>query len=185
MSEPAALTRFEFASGALRGSELSLYPLCLVHRGASYVETLPLAGLSAVRVEFQRDTRRIGWGVGWLVAALLMLAASPALAALASAASQELAAQHAAGSGGVGGALLAFFRLVQAFADVLPFLAALAAIAGAALCALGWIGATTLTVTLAGGERAFPVRGRNPLLLAFSERLSEQLLAPAQGSRPK
>ncbi|MGE5640446.1 MAG: hypothetical protein ACM30H_10140 [Clostridia bacterium] len=177
MSEPQGITRFDFASGELRGTELTLYPACLVHRGAGYLETLPLRGVASVRVEFLRDRSRLGWGAAWLAIALVLLAAAPILAALATAATQELATQNAAAGGGVGGALVAFFRFLERFADVLPFLAALAAIVGAALCALGWIGSTTLTVAFAGGERSFPVRGRNALLLAFSERVSEQVVA--------
>jgi hypothetical protein len=173
----APLTHFEFPGGELRGSDLALHPASLVHRGASSLETLPLATMSSVRVAFERDARRLGWGAGWLVVALVLFAVAAPLAALATAAGQELAAQHAAGTGGVAGALLGFFRFVEALAAALPFAAALAAAAGAALCALGWIGTTTLAVTFAGGERAWVVRGRSALLLAFSERLSEQILS--------
>ena len=183
MSEPAPITRFEFASGELRGTDLSLYPACLVHRGAGYLETVVLANIGSVRVEFLRDRRRLGWGAAWLAIALILMAASPILAALATAATQELATQNAGVAGGVGGALVAFFRFLERFAQVLPFLAAVSALAGAALCALGWLGSTTLTVTFAGGERSFPVRGRNALLLAFSERVSEQVVAVASRAK--
>jgi hypothetical protein len=142
-----------------------------------------LANVGSVRVEFQRDRRRLGWGGAWLAIALVLLAASPILAALATAATQELATQSAGTAGGVGGALVAFFRILERFAGLLPFLAALAALAGAALGVLGWLGSTTLTVTFSGGERVFPVRGRNALLLAFSERVSEQTVAVASASR--
>lgn len=172
---PVAITRFEFAGGELRGSDLSLYENCLVHRGAGALETLPLAGLSSVRVEFLRETRRIGWGVAWLVLALLLLAATGPLARLSAAASHELAAQGA--SGGVGGALLGFFAFLQGLSGAFPLLAAVLALVAAALCAFGWLGRTTLTVSYSGGERSFAVRGRNAMLLAFSERLAEQLMA--------
>jgi hypothetical protein len=171
------LTRFEIPGGALRGTELSLYPGCLVHRGGSHLETLSLAAVAAVRVEFARDSRRLGWGIAWIVVGLVLLAVAPPLGALASAAAQELATQQAPGAGGVAGALLAFFRFVEALARALPLLAAVAALGGALLCVLGWIGSTTLTVSFPGGERAYSVRGRNPLLLAFSERIAEQLMS--------
>jgi hypothetical protein len=178
MSEPGApLTRFDIASGELRGSQLSLYATCLVHRGGAHLETMPLAMLAAVRVEFLRDQRRLGWGVGWLLIALVLIGLAAPLGALAHAAVQELSAQPGGGGGGVAAALLAFFRFLEALARALPLAAAVAAAGGAALCALGWIGGTTLTVAFAGGERAFRVRGRNTLLLDFSERLSEQIMA--------
>ncbi len=183
MSEPTPITRFDFARGELRGTELSLYPACLVHRGAGYVETVVLANVGSVRVEFLRDRRRLGWGGTWLAIAVILLAASPILATLATAATQELATQNAGAAGGVGGALVAFFRFLERFAEVLPFLAVVAALAGAALCALGWLGSTTLTVTFGGGERSFPVRGRDALLLAFSERVSEQIVAVASAGK--
>jgi len=75
MNEPvSAVSRFEFASGLLRGTQLALHPSCLVHRSAHHVETLPLAGMTAVRVAFQRDTRKLGWGIALVVIALVMLA---------------------------------------------------------------------------------------------------------------
>ena len=176
MSDPAAvLTRFDFADGEWRGSQLALHQACLVHRGPTYLETLPLAAIASVRVEFARDARRIGWGIGWLVIALVVFALSGPLAALAAAAVSELAAQNP--TGGVAGALLGFFRFIEALAGALPYAALAAALAGAALCGLGWLGATVLSLRFAGGERDFRVRGRNPMLLDFSERLSEQLLA--------
>ena len=45
-----------------------------------------------------------------------------------------------------------------------------------ALGAFGWIGRTTLLVSLPGAERLYPVRGRDTLLLDFAEALSERLM---------
>ena len=39
-----AITRYDFTSGALRGTHFTLYATCLTHRGESHLETLPLAG---------------------------------------------------------------------------------------------------------------------------------------------
>ena len=39
----AALTRFEFTTGVLRGSQLMLYPRSLIHRSDGHLETMPLA----------------------------------------------------------------------------------------------------------------------------------------------
>ena len=48
--------------------------------------------------------------------------------------------------------------------------------AGGALAALGWLGNTVLTLSFAGGERVYSVRGRNTRLLDFSEAVAERLM---------
>jgi hypothetical protein len=48
-------------------------------------------------------------------------------------------------------------------------------IGAAALAALGWMGRTTLVVSLCGAERAYPARGHDTMLLDFAEALSERL----------
>ena len=175
MSEAgAAVARFDFANGELRGSHLILYQGCLVHRGGYVLETLPLATIASVRVAFERDGRRLGWGVALLVVALLLFAVSGPLEMLAGEAASQMAA---AGSQAVAHALLVFFRLLQAAAGLLSPLAALVAAAGAALAALGWFGGTRLVVTFAGYERDYPVRGRDKALLDFAELLAEQVIA--------
>ena len=68
-----ALMRFDFTSGAQRGSQLMLYPRCLVHRSDSHLETVPLARITAMKVSFQRDPHRLGWGVACVLAALFLL----------------------------------------------------------------------------------------------------------------
>jgi len=175
MSDPgAAIARFDFPSGLLRGSHLILYQGCLVHRGGYVLETLPLATIASVRVAFERDGRRVGWGIALLVAALVLFAVSAPLASLASDAAGQMAA---AGGQAVARALFTLFRLLEAAAGLLPLLAALLAALGAMLGAFGWLGGTTLVVTFAGCERDYPVRGRNSALLDFSELLAEQLVA--------
>jgi hypothetical protein len=62
-------------------------------------------------------------------------------------------------------------------ASLLPALAVACAVGGAAFAALGWMGETTLSVTLPGAERVFATRGRDPRLLDFSEVLSERVMA--------
>jgi hypothetical protein len=169
MSETGAgITRFAFASGMLRGTELTLYPTCLVHRGANHLETLPLAAVTAVSVSFRRDTRKLNWGIGLVVAALLLLAIAGPLGAFASGAA-------AAGQQTIP-AMQAIYRLLEAIASLLPVAALGSVIGGGALCALGWMGGTTLAVSLPGAERLYPVRGRDTLLLDFAEALSERLM---------
>ncbi len=177
LSDSSASARFEFPRGELRGTQMTLYPSCLVHRGDSFLETFPLAALASVRVEFERDGRRIGWGAGLVVLAIALFVISGPLAALAGNAAKELAN----GSSGVASALLALFRLVEMLARVLPVASTLAALAGAALIAYGWLGCTRLSLTFAGGERVYRVNGRNTLLLDFSEAVSEKILLLKRG----
>jgi hypothetical protein len=173
MSEAgAAITRFDFDQGALRGSSLTLHASCLVHRSDFQLETVPLAALASVRVAFERNRRRIGWGAVLIVLALLMVAISAPLAAI----SGSAAAEVASGGTGVAGALHGFFRFLESLGKALPVLAALAGLGGAALVALGWLGGTSLTLIFAGGERIYAVRGRNTRLLDFAEALAERLM---------
>jgi len=174
MSESGtAVARFAFANGMLRGTQLTLYSTCLVHRSANHLETLPLAGMTAVSVAFRRDTRKLGWGIALVVVALVLLAIAGPIGSFASGAAAEMAS---AGAQGVARALYAFFRLLEALASLLPVGALACVIGGGALCALGWMGSTTLLVSLPGAERLYPVRGRDTMLLDFAEALSERLM---------
>jgi hypothetical protein len=174
VSEPGpAVARFAFTSGMLRGSHLTLYPTCLVHRSEHHLETLPLAAMTAISVAFRRDARKIGWGIGLIVVALLLLAIAGPIGSFASGAAGEM---QSAGAQGVARALYAFFRLLEALASLLPVAALGCVIGGAALCALGWMGSTTLVVSLPGAERLFPGRGRDTTLLDFAEALSDRLM---------
>src|SRR3954470_18770138 len=96
-----ALARFDFTDGLERGSQLMLYPACLVHRSDSHLETVPLSRVSAIRVSFARDNRRLGCGAGLVVLALFLLALSGPLGSMAHSAAQEVAA----GGAGVARAL--------------------------------------------------------------------------------
>jgi hypothetical protein len=64
----------------------------------------------------------------------------------------------------------------MAFSSLLPVGALACLIGGGALCTFGWMGTTTLCVSLPGAERIYPVRGRDTLLLDFAEALSERLM---------
>lgn len=168
-----AISRFDFTGGALRGSYFTLYATCLVHRGEQHLETLPLAGIAALRVAYERDPRKIGWGISLVIIALLVFAISGPLASFAG----EAAAEMAAAGGGVAKALQGLFGFFGAVARLLPLAAFAAAAGGIALGWLGWLGSTTLVLDLAGSERAYPVRGRNSGLLDFSEAVSERLMS--------
>jgi len=169
-----AITRYDFTSGSLRGTHFTLYASCLVHRGDAHLETVPLAAIASLRVAYERDARKLGWGVSLLLAALLVFAVSGPLAELAGAAAAEMAA---AGGSGVARALYGLFRFLWSLANALPFLAFAAALGGIALAVLGWLGSTTLALDLAGSERMYPVRGRSSGLIDFSEAICERLMS--------
>lgn len=170
---PPALTRFEFTSGPQRGSNLALYPRCLVHRSESQLETLPLSAIASLRVAFLRDSRKLGWGVALVVMALVLLAIAGPLGSFAAQSAGDMASAGA--QGGVAKALHGLFRFLEGVASVMPALALGCALGGAALGIDGWRGATLLTLTLGGAERVYRVRGRDTLLLDFAEMVSERL----------
>jgi hypothetical protein len=169
MAEPGpALARFTFERGEYRGTHLSLFPTCLVHRSDNHLETLPLGGVTAVRVSFERDARKLGWGIGLVVAALLMLAIAGPLGTWATS-GLAMGPQSVPVMNHV-------YRLFEALASLLPVAALACVIGGGALCAFGWMGSTLLAVSLPGAERLYAARGRDTLLLDFAEALSERLM---------
>jgi hypothetical protein len=171
-----ALMRFDFTSGAQRGSQLMLYPRYLVHRSDSQLETVPLSRITAIKVSFLRHPRRVGWGVACVIGALLLLVLSAPLGSFAHGAAQEMVASGQ----GVARALYSLFCFVEMLAALLPAIALAAAIGGAVLAVFGWRGSTTLTLTLGGAERVYCVRGRDTLLLDFAEMAAERLMASAR-----
>lgn len=169
-----AITRYDFTSGALRGTHFTLYATCLTHRGENHLETLPLAGIASLRVAYERNARSIGWGVALLVVALVLFAVSGPIAGFADIHAADMAKTE---PNAVTRVLQATFALLGAVARALPFVGVLIALGGIALGALGWLGRTTLVLDLAGSQRAYPVRGRNPGLLDFSEAVCERLMS--------
>jgi hypothetical protein len=169
-----AITRYDFTAGLLRGTHFTLYATCLTHRGDNHLETLPLAGIASLRVAYEHDARKIGWGVALLIVAVLLFAVSGPIAEFA----REHAAEMAkADANAVTRVLQGSFAFLLAVAKALPFLGALIALGGIALGVLGWIGSTTLVLDLAGSQREYPVRGRNPGLIDFSEAVCERLMS--------
>lgn len=168
------ISRYDFTRGELRGSYFTLYANVLVHRSGTHLETLPLAAIASLRVAYERDARKVGWGVSLVLIALMVFAVAGPLAELAGGAAAEMAA---AGGHGVARALYGLFRFLWSVANALPFVALLGALAGIGLAVLGWLGNTTLVLDLAGSVRAYGVRGRNPGLLDFSEAVCERLMS--------
>ena len=175
MSEAGpAIARFTFANGMLRGTSLTLHPTSLVHRSDAHVETLPLAGMTAVRVAFRRDTRKLGWGITLVVLALILLAISGPIGNFAGGAAVDMTAN----TQGVARMLVGFFRALEGVASLLPVVALACVIGAGALGALGWMGSTILLVSLPGAERIYSARGRDSMLLDFAEALSARLVLP-------
>ena len=170
MSAAAPLMRFQLRGGG----ELSLHPRCVVHRTESEVETLPLAAIAGVRVAFERDSRRIGWGVALVVVAAICFVLAGPLGRFAAGAAAEMSG---AGAQGVARALEMLFHSLEVFAGALPVLALACAAAGGMLGALGWKGETVLALALPGSERMFSVRGHDKQLLEFAELLADRLVA--------
>ena len=175
MIQAELLTEFIFGSGA----RLALYTNRLVLHGADAMESMPLAHLASVRVAFERDPRKLNWAIGLLVLALILASASGPLQAWMQALSGEV---RKGGAEFLKELLLASLGAIQHLARLFVPVA-LALFAGAAaLLFFFWLGQTTLTLAFAAAERAFPVRGRNSLLVQFAEAVAEQLAAPRSGT---
>jgi len=174
----APVTSFDFRSGALRGSHLVLFPACLVHRGPHRLETIPIAAIASLRIGFEREARALRWAAVLALIALILTLISAPLASLAGAAANEVVAhqQGEASAQTIAAVLVSLFHGMQTAARLLPVLGGALAAWGVALAALGWMGLTTLTLTLGAAERAYAVRGRNTPLFEFTEVLSERML---------
>jgi len=174
------ITSFDFGNGPLRGTHLTLFPGYLLHRGGAYHETIPAHSVAAIRVSFARGERQIGWAIVLVAIALVLIGLSAPLAALAGAAADQVAAQVQGGTGASGqnvaAAVIAAFHFLQTCARLLPVAGAALVLWGGAMFALGWLGVTTLTLSLGAVERAYAVRGRNLMLYDFAESVSERIL---------
>jgi hypothetical protein len=170
------LTEFDFGSGA----RLALYTNRVMLHGPDAMESVPLAHLASVRVAFERDPHKLNWAVGLLVLALILASASGPLHAWMS----ELAAKVAASAGreSLEAVLVAAFTALAHLARLLFPIAMMMAAGVVALLVFFWLGRTTLTLSFAAAERAFPVRGRSPLLVQFAEAVADQLAAPRSGT---
>lgn len=170
LSPETPIVTFNFASGPLRGTQLTLYGTRLLHHGVGYMESVPLAAIAAVRVAYERHEQRIGGGVVVLLVALALFATSGPLRDFAVGAAAEVT-----GGQSIAELLRGALRAVEAFAALLPVAAFACVAGGAAMIVFGWIGTTTLVLMLPAAERAYPVRGQNRALLDFSELLAERV----------
>ena len=162
----APLARFDFADG----TRLTLHSTCLVHSGGTHLETVPLAAIQMLRVGFERNTRRIGWSVTFVIVALIFYAVSGPLSSFATKALVEMATGQPAAA-----FLSVLYRALEAIASLLPVVAAALAIGAIVLGYLGWRGTTVIHVSLSGLERSFATRGRDGPMLEFAAAVSERL----------
>lgn len=169
------LTEFDFGSGG----RLALYTNRLVLHGADAMESVPLAHLASVRVAFERDPRKLNWAIGLLVLALVFAVVSGPLQSWMA----DLAAKvPGGGRESLEAVLVAVFGALGQLARMFVPIAWILAAGAATLLVFFWLGLTTLTLSFAATERAFPVRGRNGLLVQFAEAVADQLAAPRSGS---
>ena len=173
----APLANFEFLSGELRGSTLSLLPARLVHSGTDFTDTLQLDHVGALRVAFERDFGRITRGGLLLLAAVALLAIYRPVQSLLAATFGELATQ----SQGSSAFLLAALHAVEFGVGLLPLLAAGLVLWAGAWLALGWIGNTVLVVVVTPVEKVFATRGRDVALFEFAQSVDACL--DARGDR--
>lgn len=174
MNPDVPVAEYLFVRGALRGSQLTLYPNRIVHEGAGATETVALAQLAAVRVAYQRDAAKLGWAIAFVAVAVAFAVAAGPLQGWTLGAAAELAEQtrRESQAGGVTGVLHGTVRALGVMASLLPMLAAALGAAAALLVALYWVGHTTFTLCFAAAERNYPVRGRNARMLEFAEAVS-------------
>jgi hypothetical protein len=170
MPPESPIAAFDFVSGPLRGTQLTLYGARLVHHGAGHSESMALGAIAAVRVAYERDAQRIGWGATLLVLALLLFLLFRPLGDFA-----EHAALGITSSQAIAELLRTTLQALELLAGLLPVLGALCLLGGAALVVFGWFGATALVLMLPAGERAYAVRGQNRLLVDFAELLAERV----------
>lgn len=164
------IANFDFSGGPLRGTQLSLYGTRLLHHGVGQMDSMALGAIAAVRVSYDRDVRRMGWGAVLVLVAIVLFAVAGPLSGAAADAAAEVSGSHS-----VARLLRGTLHVIGALASLLPTVGVACLMGGVALAAFGWIGATTLVLSLPGADRAYAVRGQNRLLVDFAELLAERV----------
>jgi hypothetical protein len=170
MALETPIASFEFSTGPLRGTQLSLYGTRLLHHGVAQMDSMALGAIAAVRVGYERSARRMGWGVVLALAALLLVAVAGPLSGAAAEAAAEISGNHS-----IARLLRGTLLVLGAIASLLPAMGVACLLGGGALGAFGWIGTTTLVLCLPAADRAYAVRGKNRMLVDFAELLAERV----------
>jgi hypothetical protein len=170
MALETPIATFPFLTGPLRGTQLALFASRLVHQGAGQMESITLPAISAVRVGYERNLGRIAWGAALVLVAALLFAVAGPLSGTAAEAAAEINGAHS-----IAKLLRGTLLFLGALASILPAAGVASLLGGGALAALGWIGTTTLVLSLPVVERAYPVRGQNRTLVDFADLLAERV----------
>jgi hypothetical protein len=170
MALETPIASFQFATGPERGTQLQLFGTRLLHQGLGQMESIALASIAAVGAAYARDYRRIAGGVALLLLALLLFAVAGALSGAAAEAAAEVSGNHS-----VARLIRGTLYVLGVLAALLPAVGVAALLGGGALIAFGWIGTTTLLLTLPAGARAYPVRGQDRMLVDFTELVAERV----------
>lgn len=170
MALETPIASFHFPAGPLRGTQLSLFGTRLLHHGVDQMESITLAAVAAVRVAYERDIRRIVWGAALIVVAIVLFVVSGPLSTVAAE-----AAAGVSGNTSVAQLLRVTLHVLGALASLLAAVGMACFIGGGVLVAFGWIGTTTLVLSLPAGERGYGMRGKNRLLVDFAELLAERV----------
>lgn len=170
MALETPIASYEFSAGSLRGTQLSLYGTRLLHHGVGQMDSMALGAIAAVRVGYERDVRRMGWGVVLALLALLLFAVGGPLSGAAAEMAAEVSGDHS-----VARSLRGSLLVLGAMASLLPAAGVACLLGGGALAAFGWIGTTTLVLSLPAADRAYAVRGQNRMLVDFAELLAERV----------
>jgi hypothetical protein len=170
MALETPIASFHFPAGPLRGTQLSLFGTRLLHHGVDQMESITLAAVAAVRVAYERDIRRIVWGAALIVLAIVLFVVSGPLSTVAAEAAAGVSGDHS-----VAQLLRGTLHVLGALASLLTAAGVACVIGGGALVAFGWIGTTTLVLSLPAGDRADGMRGKNRMLVDFAELLAERV----------
>jgi len=114
--------------------------------------------------------RRIAWGAALIVLAIGLFIVSGPLSTVAAE-----AAAGVSGNTSVAQLLRGTLLVLGALASLLAAVGVACVIGGGAFVAFGWIGTTTLVLSLPAGERSYGMRGKNRLLVDFAELLAERV----------
>lgn len=182
-ARPAAshIADYHFLRGAWRGTQFSLLDARLLHLGVDLTESISLRAISSVRVAFERNTQRIGWGAAIVFAALFVLLLAGPFRSFIAHSLADVGAQIAkdgAQASAVAQFLEAALHALRIVAAAMPFAALALAAWGVFLVATGWVGQTSLVLVLPATEREFRVPGRDQVLIDFADLVAESAASP-------
>lgn len=175
MALETSIATYEFPAGPLRGTQLSLYGSRLLHHGVGQMDSISLRAIAAVRVGYERNVPRMAWGVVLALLSLVLFAVAGPLSGAAAEAAAEVSGNHS-----IAQLLRGTLLVLGAIASLLPAAGVACLLGGGALGAFGWIGTTTLVLSLPAADRAYAVRGQNRMLVDFAELLAERVAQSAR-----